>query len=127
MSGLSEGVRQKIAGFLDMVKGLATSVINVIKNALKIKSPSQVMAKLGAQTAEGFQQGIASMGGIGVNMPTTQQMQSGIPMQSMAPALSSAGGGDTYIFQGVSFSEEQMQTINRWLGKQAKRKGASSL
>jgi TP901 family phage tail tape measure protein len=59
--GLISGIGSMASAVWNKAKEIANGVGNAIKNALKIKSPSREMMKLGVYTGEGFANGIASM------------------------------------------------------------------
>lgn len=118
MQGLIDGVKSKIASFLNMVKDMAENVANAVQNALGIRSPSRVMMKLGEQTVAGFNKGMASTGGgINVGVPSASQMQGGL-----APALSTSGIGSntnqTFNIQAApGTTDQQVNDIARKLAK----------
>lgn len=59
--GLISGMLSESKNLSGVSKTLANNVIKSLKKALKIKSPSRVMAELGQYTTEGYIEGIASM------------------------------------------------------------------
>jgi hypothetical protein len=58
--GLVDGLKAKQSEIEAAMKVIATSLQNAIKTALKIKSPSVVMQRIGASTTEGLEVGLLS-------------------------------------------------------------------
>lgn len=58
--GLVAGLQKEAAAIEKQMLTIATAMVNTIKKALGIHSPSRVFAALGAFVARGFQKGIAS-------------------------------------------------------------------
>lgn len=58
--GLVDGLKAKKNEIDEAMKTIATSLQNAIKTALKIKSPSVVMQRIGASTTEGLEVGLLS-------------------------------------------------------------------
>ncbi|MBI4950809.1 MAG: hypothetical protein HY908_02140 [Myxococcales bacterium] len=58
--GVASGISAKQSVATAAAAGMASSITAIMKSALEIHSPSRVFARLGAQTAEGFGQGIAA-------------------------------------------------------------------
>lgn len=127
IAGLVEGIKAAAVKLWEVVKGLAMKVQDTIKNVLKIRSPSQVMMKLGEQVTAGFSQGIESFGGIGVQVPALAG--AGASVRS-TPSTGSTGGGmsggNVYI-QTMNIppgtSKEQIDFIMKEIGRQVKRRG----
>lgn len=59
--GLINGMLSQLGSVNGASKTISKNVINSLKKALKIKSPSRVMMELGEYTTEGYIEGIASM------------------------------------------------------------------
>jgi len=112
--------------FTDLMK----SAMNAIKSALGIKSPSKVMAKIGQNVVEGFNRGVESLGGLGVNTPTVNGVSanSSNPTLGMATAgagIGGMGGGNVYIQNinvPVGTSQEQIRHIMQEIGKEIKKR-----
>lgn len=58
--GIAEGIKSGATAVFDEVKSVGSGIIDTVKGALKIHSPSKEMAKLGAYTSEGFAVGVES-------------------------------------------------------------------
>jgi hypothetical protein len=84
VDGLVEGVTGGANRLKDAVTGLAGKVKTGFKDALGIHSPSRVFAEYGANTAEGFEQGVSS--GAGDASDALERM-------AAPPAKSAAAGG----------------------------------
>lgn len=83
VNGLVQGITNGGAAIVGAVKGLADSAVGTFKSALGIKSPSAVMAELGAHTTAGFEQGVE--GG-------TDSAQGALEAVAAPPAAAPAGG-----------------------------------
>ena len=59
--GLINGLLSQTKNLKGASKTMANNVINSLKKALKIKSPSRIMMELGEYTTQGYIEGIASM------------------------------------------------------------------
>ncbi|QEA50077.1 tape measure protein [Latilactobacillus curvatus] len=68
VQGLIDGIGGMIGNVRDKISELASTVTNGIRKALKIHSPSRVMAELGMYTGMGFSNGIEGM------IPTAKKM-----------------------------------------------------
>jgi TP901 family phage tail tape measure protein len=127
--GFVNGIKAAAAKLWEVVKGIATKVQDTIKNVLKIKSPSKVMMALGEQVTAGFNQGIESFGGIGVQVPALAGAGASV---SSSPASGSSGGmgtgGNVYI-ENLSVppgtTKEQIDFIMKEIGKRVKLRGGS--
>lgn len=125
IGGFIQGMKQKIAEALKVVIDLAMKVTNGIKNALKIKSPSQVMMGLGEQVVAGFNQGIESFGGIGVQVPALAGAGATV-RPSTGSSGGGASGGNVYINSLTvppGTTQEQIDFIMKEVGRQVKRRG----
>lgn len=124
IKGLIEGVKSMINNFINMVRDLAQSVVDTVTSVLKIKSPSKVMQGLGEQVVAGFNKGIDSMQGIGVNVNGTSLSGGGT-----TPSVAASGGGGRGINIGTLIlqptSANIYDEINRKLARDAQKKGAS--
>jgi hypothetical protein len=122
--GFVNGIKAAAAKLWEVVKGIATKVQDTIKNVLKIKSPSKVMMALGEQVTAGFNQGIESFGGIGVQVPALAGAGASV---SSSPA-SGSSGGNVYI-ENLSVppgtTKEQIDFIMKEIGKRVKLRGGS--
>jgi hypothetical protein len=63
IDGLIQGIRERVSGAVDAVKGVASSVISAAKSALGIQSPSTVFAEIGQNIMQGLSGGLSSMQG----------------------------------------------------------------
>ena len=61
VNGLIKGINGMVKNVISAAKDLAGKAVNAVKSALKIGSPSKVMAKMGMWTGAGFVNGIDSM------------------------------------------------------------------
>lgn len=61
IAGLVNGIKSMAGSVMSTAKGIASSAVSAVKSALKIHSPSRVMAKLGVYVGQGLSNGIASM------------------------------------------------------------------
>jgi TP901 family phage tail tape measure protein len=126
--GLINGIGSMISALVNKVKEMASAVTNSIKGALKIQSPSKVMMGLGENVVKGFNEGIATMGGIGVSMP---QLAGANGVTSAPTASSSSGGGsggNVYIENMTippGTTKEQIDFIMKEIGKRVKLRGGS--
>ncbi|MCT3526484.1 phage tail protein [Latilactobacillus curvatus] len=68
VQGLINGIGGMIGNVRDKISELASTVTNGVRKALKIHSPSRVMAELGMYTGMGFSNGIEGM------IPTAEKM-----------------------------------------------------
>lgn len=124
MQGLINGIRSKIAEFIDMIRNTAEGAVNAIRNAFQISSPSKVMEGMGQNIIAGWEQGI----GGGLQIPTPSTTSGRVP--SVGSGGISGGAmafGDVYITVPEGTTSEQADAIIRELGKRAKKRGASAL
>lgn len=129
IGGLLEGIKQKAVELIVFVLKLSKDITNAIKSALGISSPSKVMMKLGKQTAQGFQLGVAGAGGLETGSPSIggRSMDSGIAAR---PAMAGAGGGivqNYYIQAAPGTPDAQVRDIMRKIGKETKKKSGGLL
>lgn len=59
--GLWNGMKGVARGLMDFVGNLASKIVSTLKGALKIHSPSRVMAEIGMYTGQGLVNGISGM------------------------------------------------------------------
>ena len=57
VSGVWQGIQGMVSWFTDKVKGFFSGIVNSVKNALGIHSPSKVFASIGKYMAEGLGEG----------------------------------------------------------------------
>ena len=57
VSGVWQGIQGMVSWFTDKVKGFFSGIVNSVKNALGIHSPSKVFASIGGYMAEGLGEG----------------------------------------------------------------------
>lgn len=60
MSGLQRGLQSRVGGIMNTARSIASSVTSTIKGALKIQSPSKIMAEIGYEIIRGLDVGIKS-------------------------------------------------------------------
>lgn len=117
MRGLIEGINDNVKKLVDAAKDMARRAARAVRDAFKIRSPSKVMAEIGGQVVDGFNEGIANGGGIGVNVPTMQTVSSAV----------GGGGGNVYINTinvPPGTTREQINIISREIARRARRRGA---
>jgi TP901 family phage tail tape measure protein len=120
--GLIEGVKAKQKQFVEALNQLAQKAQAAVRNAFKIRSPSKVMMKMGAQVTEGFRRGVDGGGGIGVGVPNAPAM-----MKAVQPVMANGGGvniniGTLSVPPGTT--DEQVEVLLREIGKRIRRRGA---
>ncbi len=122
IDGMIDGITGRWEALRATVVGVADASIGWIKEKLGIKSPSRVFAELGGYTMQGFEQGLVGgengplgaisgmskkLAGIvagvaigGASMAGDFQLDGRPPINTsaLAGSRSSAGGGDTFIF-----------------------------
>lgn len=92
INGLVQGIENGAGLVLEAVKNLGKSMLNGLKSALGISSPSKEMMKLGGFSAEGF--------GAGISKASPKAMA---PMRSLAAgAMGAAGKGGAGAGKGGS-------------------------
>ncbi len=124
INGLVRGFAQGVIALIKYVRDVSAQIAQAIRDALGIRSPSRVMMEIGQQTVAGFNKGIASMGGVGVNV-------NGASVSGSAPSLatagaSSGGGSGVYINQLIvpaGTSQEQVKYMMDEIDKAIKRRG----
>lgn len=57
VNGVWQGIQSMVSWFTDKVKGFFSGIVNSVKNALGIHSPSKVFASIGGYMAEGLGEG----------------------------------------------------------------------
>jgi TP901 family phage tail tape measure protein len=126
MKGLIIGVLSKINEFIATIRRMADGAAQAVRNALGIKSPSKVMMDIGQQVVAGFNKGIESFGGVGVNVNGTSVSGSASPVTSGAVASTGGGGMVNYnTFQlAPGTTDQQIREISQKLGKLSERRGA---
>jgi phage-related protein len=85
MQGLFDGITSMAQTIYNKAQEIASRVINTIKSALQIQSPSRVMEQLGEYTGEGFALGLE---------------ESIRAVKQQAAALASAATGEVTMFNG---------------------------
>lgn len=125
MQGLIQGFIRNAPNFLKAVQKIIGRVVKSVKSALQIRSPSRVMMDIGKQTVAGFNEGMDTLGGVNVGIPSAPQIGS-----ALAPSLGLAGGGmTTQIFNiqaAPGTNDQQVLDISRKLAKLAQKRGARS-
>ena len=82
--GLVKGLERQQAAIEKQMKTIADALVRQLKKALKIKSPSRVMADLGRMTAEGF--------GVGIEQATPHVVQAAAAMAAAPRTLDRTTG-----------------------------------
>lgn len=123
IKGFLQGMKDMAIQALKWVLDFSVKIGNTVKNVLKIKSPSKLMQEYGQMTVLGFQEGLASMGGIGVQVPALAGAGASV-RPSTGGGMS--GGGNVYI-ENINVppgtSKEQIDHIMKEIGRQVKRRG----
>jgi hypothetical protein len=84
VDGIINGIRSGATRLLTAVQEVfGTGLVDAVRGALQIRSPSRVMAELGAYTAEGFQRGLEA---------ETPRVQMSMGSLVAAPAAARGGG-----------------------------------
>ncbi|SET43540.1 phage tail protein [Nonomuraea wenchangensis] len=119
--GFLTGLMAQKKDILAAIDNLANSLVQRVRKALKIKSPSQVLHALGAYTGQGFAGGILSEVGsvesasdrlAGAAVPTAGSRPVG--PQYGAQAAASNGGGETkVIFDGRGIDGELLKMLRK--------------
>lgn len=128
VQGLINGISSMISSLINKVKEMASKAVNSVKNAFGIASPSKVMMDFGKNVVVGFERGIETMGGIGVQTPALAPAGASTSAMS-APAIGGGmgGGGTTIIIQNLHVpladNKEQIEYISRELGKKMNKRG----
>jgi len=115
MEGLVGGIKSQIGNLVAAATDAASNAADAVRRAFRIRSPSRVMMEIGEQVVAGFNEGVASMGGIGVNTPQVRSM------------AASVGGGNVTIgaiHVPPGTSREQIEYISREIAKRARQRGA---
>jgi hypothetical protein len=119
--GLVKGLEKKQKAIENAMLRIAKSMEGAIKKALKIKSPSQVMASLGDFTALGFAHGIqrsskhAVIAAQGMAMSVAQGAAlTGGPTWAGVPLAGGRGGGGSVVHQHFEFHiEGNVMTVDK--------------
>lgn len=126
IAGFINGMKDMIGKAIKMVVDFSLKIGNTVKSILKIQSPSKVMEGLGKMTVAGFNEGIASMGGIGVQVPALAGAGASVRSTPASGGSMGMSGGNVYI-QTINVppgtSKEQIDFIMQEIGRQAKRRG----
>ncbi len=126
--GLINGIGSMISSLVNKVKEMAGKAVNAVKNAFSIHSPSRLMEKMGNQVVEGFNRGIDSFGGIGVQTPALAPAGASTSAMS-APAFGGGNGGVTIVIQNLTVplaeNKAQIDYIAKELGKKIQKRGGS--
>lgn len=95
--GLVKGLQSQKKKLEKWAIDLARTLVNAIKKALGIKSPSRVFAELGRQTVKGMEIGLKDVSGIKTGMTNLANTMTGnFRPELKATALAGASGGNTY-------------------------------
>jgi hypothetical protein len=112
--GLAAGIRAGISSAVSAAIEMAMSVVNATTSTLKIRSPSQVMHKLGAQTRQGFTGGLE--GDPGRTQDAVLSMVAPPQPRQLAAAAGEAsagsGGGPSGRVMTVNFHDGAIRVGN---------------
>jgi TP901 family phage tail tape measure protein len=129
IQGLIDGIKSKVAQLVGVVLNMAAKVTNGIKSALKIQSPSKVMMGLGENAVKGFNEGIATMGGIGVQVPALAGAGASVSTAPTASGNMGGGSGGNVYIENMTIppgtTKEQIDFIMKEIGKRVKLRGGS--
>jgi hypothetical protein len=117
MQGMIDGIRSKANALISTARRISNQTSNAIRSAFRIRSPSQVMHKIGQQVSEGFQRGVMDGPGLSVQPPSARRM-----------AGTGAAGGVNITIQNLNVppgtTRQQVDEIMREIAKNARRRGA---
>lgn len=99
VQGIEAGLDSVTGGLYSKVKSLAGALVDTVKNALGIKSPSRVFAEIGGYTMDGLEQGLLS----GQGGPLGA-------VRDMARRLAAAGAGMAIAGAGVAAELPRIDT-----------------
>lgn len=130
VQGLINGISGMISSLVNKVKEMASKASNAVRNAFGIRSPSKLMMRYGEQVVAGFNKGIDTMGGIGVQTPALAPAGASVSSTaSGSPAFGSSNGrgGVTVIIEQLNVplaeNKAQIDYIVQEIGKKIKLKG----
>lgn len=126
IQGLIKGMIQQGPKLIGALGKIIQQVISSAKKALGIKSPSRIMMGIGENVVAGFNQGIDSMGGLGVNVNGTSLSAGGTTPTMQTSAISGGGMGGGIVIQNLNIppgtTKEQVDIIARELDKRVKKR-----
>jgi TP901 family phage tail tape measure protein len=128
IKGLIDGIKSMMKKLISTVIDVAKRATNAVRNAFSIRSPSEVMAKLGEQVVQGFNKGVEGMGGLGVNVPQINGQSTSGSSPLGGASISGGAGGGVFINQLIvppGTTREQIDIIMTEIGKRANRRGSS--
>ncbi|MBL1107980.1 phage tail tape measure protein [Streptomyces sp. 5-8] len=118
--GIVDGLKKQQRSIEQQMLTIAKAMSKSIRRALGIKSPSRVMARVGAYTAEGLRRGIES-GRKAVSRSMASLVDTPTPRQFAAPGAAAAQGRrvvnnttqNTYNLQHRSMTIRDLETLQR--------------
>jgi hypothetical protein len=127
VKGLIDGIGSQISALVNKVKEMASKASNSVKNAFGIRSPSKLMMKYGEQVVQGFNQGIQTMGGIGVQVPALAPASASASRPMATGATGAGSGGALVHIENLTVppgtTQEQVRFLMQAMGKEVKRQG----
>lgn len=135
MNGLTVGLRSGGARAMMTASAIANGIAAAVRKALKINSPSRVMAELGYYTSEGFALGIEDgAGSVSSAVNSMLSAVGGTPVYGGAPGASGGTAGESLIaalngalvvMDGETVGHLIFPFINNEMGAVAARRHAS--
>lgn len=119
--GFLTGLVAQKKAILNAMDDLAKSLVQRVRKALKIKSPSQVLHELGSFTGQGFAGGIVSTIGsvesasdrmAGAAIPSTGSRAVG-PQYGASAAASHGNGGVKVVFDGTGIDGDLLKMLRK--------------
>lgn len=91
VQGVADGITARLGSVMEAANAIGNTAIAGVTSTLTIRSPSRVMAELGAHTAAGF------VGGVDAGAPAVDASMANLvtPPAAGTPGASSSGGGRT--------------------------------
>lgn len=129
MQGLIQGFIAKGPEFIGVLREWTDNIINTVRNALGIRSPSKVMMEMGVNTVVGFTKGLETFDGISESMLGVPTMNRVVPaMATSSPVMAGAGMGGGVHIENLNVppgtTQEQIDVIMREIGKRVQNRGA---
>ena len=109
LSGLWNGISDKVGWIYSKIRGMVNDVIDFIKRPLRYpQSPSTVMAGMGSNLLKGLEKGLRNTSGVEAAMSRVSDKLMGSFAPDLAFSGSGAGAGSSgtqnyYSFDGVNF------------------------
>ena len=118
VQGFINGIENFAGKVMDSVKNIGSKAVSALKGVLKIFSPSQVFADLGANVSIGLAQGITGAGQQAIDATSnlaTSVVQAGTSTPSVVNNNStSSNGGVNYNFAGASFNFSTKDAVDEF-------------